>query len=257
MNTYLEFISDEDLMKAIDTLYKTYARSFKEKTLKELNKNIIDPFKFQFDTLFLNGGRAEKTLSNEIFRQSDKSIANAIGLFHQQLLGSIEGFVETPELPCDVKKCDNTIFAEIKNKHNTMNVRSSSGVYEELEGIAKSNPKAMCYLIEIVAKKSSDEVWKPTINEKTYEHPRIHKISADRFYELATGDKYAFYKLCKVLPKVAWDYLERNLALNELASTSDGNAYKELVNNALEDQVGIFDEMFKYTLPEYHGFRRE
>lgn len=257
MNTYLEFISDEDLLKAIDTLYRTYANSFKEKTLKQLNKNIIDPFKFQFDTIFLNGGKAEKTLNSEIFRQSDKSIANAIGLFHQQLLGSIAGFVETPDLPCDVKKCDNTIFAEVKNKHNTMNVRSTAGVYEELEGIAKSNPNAMCYLIEIVAKKSSDEVWKPTINEKTYQHPRIHKISADRFYELATGDKYAFYKLCKALPKAARDYLESNLALHELGATSDGNAYSELKNNAIEDQIDIFDEMFKYALPDYQGFKEE
>lgn len=52
---------------------------------------MIDPFKFHFDTEFLYNGDAELTVQNEIFRQSDKSIANAVGVFHQKLLGAIDG----------------------------------------------------------------------------------------------------------------------------------------------------------------------
>ena len=163
---YLSYMSDEKLLDAIEKLYRSYQKAFASKTLKDLNKNIIDPFKFQFDTEFLHGGHPEETLRSEIFRQSDKTIANAIGLFHQQLLGSIDGFEESPTLPCDVRKTDDTIFAEVKNKYNTMNVRSAAGVYDELAGLAKSYPKAMCYLVEIIAKKSTDEVWSITINEK-------------------------------------------------------------------------------------------
>lgn len=254
MNTYLDFISDEKLLSAIDNLYKTYVRSFAEKTLNDLNKNIMDPFKFQFDTLFLNGGSTASTLNSEIFRQSDKSISNAVGLFHQQLLGSIEGFTETPLLPCDVKKCDDTIFAEVKNKHNTMNVRSAAGVYEELEGLAKSYPKAMCYLVEIIAKKSTDEVWHQTVNEKRSEHPRIHKISADRFYKLATGDKHAFKKLCDVLPQAAMDYLEMKKNGGNLSGNGSSKAYQELSQRAMEDKTDILKEMFRISFSEYGGF---
>ncbi|MFP3155080.1 Eco47II family restriction endonuclease [Lachnospiraceae bacterium ZAX-1] len=254
MNTYLKFIADEKLLNALDILYATYVKSFSDKTLDELNKNIMDPFKFQFDTIFLNERNPINTLKNEIFRQSDKSISNAIGLFHQKILGSIDGFVETPTLPCDVKKCDDTMFVEVKNKHNTMNVRSAAGVYEELEGLAKSNPKAMCYLVEIISKKSSDEVWQQTINEKKMEHPRIHKISADKFYELATGDKDAFKQLCEALPAATSDFLLKNGLMGNFGNTGRLGAYQTLMEKADEDGTDILREMFKISFTSYNGF---
>ncbi|MGD9569447.1 MAG: Eco47II family restriction endonuclease [Sedimentibacter sp.] len=254
MSKYLDFISDEKLLNAIENLYKTYDRSFLRKSLKELNKNIMDPFKFQFDTIFLNQGNATVTMNSEIFRQSDKSISNAIGLFHQQLLGSIDGFCETPELPCDVKKCDNTIFAEIKNKHNTMNVRSAAGVYEELEGLAKSYPQANLYLVEIIAKKSTDEVWEQTINEKKLSHPRIHKISADKFYELATGKKNAFKQLCEVLPIAIEDFIKLNNLEEKLIGDKKQKKHHKI--SEIEDQVDkeIIDEIFNNSFKSYFGF---
>ncbi|MFA9464951.1 MAG: Eco47II family restriction endonuclease [Velocimicrobium sp.] len=254
MNTYLEFIDDEKLMKAIEALYGTYQKSFSAKTLPELNKNIMDPFKFQFDTVFLNQGNAAVTMNREIFRQSDKSISNAIGLFHQQLIGCIEGFCETKDLPCDVKKCDNTIFAEIKNKHNTMNVRSAAGVYEELEGLAKSYPKAICYLVEIIAKKSTNEVWEQTVNEKKISHPRIRRISADRFFELATGEKDAFRQLCEVLPIATKDFLEQNKRGNELSSAENSEAYLTLSQMAKQDETDVLKEMFAIAFNTYHAY---
>lgn len=257
MGKYVDFIEDEKLFMAIKILYKTYVKSYASKTLKEMNKNIMDPFKFQFDTIFLNGGDMVATLKSEIFRQSDKSISNAIGVFHQQLLGSIEGFSETPTLPCDVKKNDNTIFAEVKNKHNTMNVRSAAGVYEELEGLAKSYPTAMCYLVEIISKKSSDEVWAQTVNEKRISHPRIHKISADKFYALATGKKDSFYELCVALPIAIKDYLEVNKKENILSSGGNLEAYQELTIKANDNETEILEQMFKISCSTYDGFRNQ
>lgn len=256
MNKYLDFIDDDKLLGAIGNLYDKYVKSFDTKTLREFNKNIIDPFKFQFDTIFLNRGDISITLSSEISRQSDKSISNAIGVFHQQLLGSIHGFSETPTLPCDVKKNDETIFAEIKNKHNTMNVRSAAGVYEELEGLAKSYPKATCYLVEIIAKKSMDEVWLQTINEKKISHPRIRKISADKFYELATGEKDAFKELCEVLPIAINDFQELNKKV-KFVNTDESEAYIMLSKMAKEDNTNILDEMFKISFSSYNGFNKE
>lgn len=254
MSRYLDFISDDKLIKAIKNLYATYVRSFSEKTFIQLNKNIMDPFKFQFDTLFLNNGNMEVTMNNEIFRQSDKSISNAIGLFHQQLLGSIDDFMETPDLPCDIKKCDDSIFAEIKNKHNTMNVRSAAGVYEELEGLAKSYPKAMCYLVEIISKKSVDEVWTQTVNEKRISHPRIHKISADKFYELATGKKYAFKQLCQILPIATEDFIETTKSNASQSDDGKSEAYQTLVDLANRDKIDVLKEIFKISFSTYENF---
>lgn len=253
MGKYLAFMDDEKLISAISKLYSVYEKSYSTKTLKELNKNIIDPFKFQMDTVFLNGGDAKVTMANEILRQSDKSIANAVGVFHQQLMGAIDGFCETPQMPCDVKKLDNTVFVEVKNKHNTMNIRSAAGVYEELEGIAKTYQDAMCYIVEVIAKKSVDEVWRLTVNQKNMSHKRIHKISADKFYELATGDPGAFKKLCDILPVAIADYLqERKGSSPNIAETS--TAYKALLGRATENQTRVEEEIFKIAFSTYNHF---
>ena len=213
----------------------------------------MDPFKFQFDTEFLHGGHPEETLRSEIFRQSDKTIANAIGLFHQQLLGSIDGFEESPTLPCDVRKTDDTIFAEVKNKYNTMNVRSAAGVYDELAGLAKSYPKAMCYLVEIIAKKSTDEVWSITINEKKQSHQRIHKISADRFYALATGRKNAFEELRQALPQAIHDFLNTQAKEASLANDNSSlGAFDELTETSAAYGTSMTETIYRLALSDYY-----
>ena len=248
---YVSFIDDQKLLAAIAKLYQAYEQAFASKSLKELNKNIIDPFKFQFDTAFIHEGKAEKTFNNEVFRQSDKSISNAIGLFHQQLLGSIDGFAESPSLPCDVKNDADTIFAEVKNKHNTMNVRSAAGVYDELASLAKSYPKAMCYLVEIVAKKSLDEIWSVTINQTEQRHKRIHVISADRFYALATGRENALHELVEALPQAISDFLSTKKADNSKKGQSP--AYEEIMKKAGNGDV--VNQMYELAFPNYDGFK--
>ena len=253
---YVGFMSDDKLLSAIGKLYRAYERAFAEKSLKELNKNIIDPFKFRFDTEFLYDGNPEKALQGEVFRQNDKSIANAIGVFQQQLLGSIDGFEESPSLPCDVRKLDNTIFAEVKNKHNTMNVRSAAGVYDELAGFAKSYPGSMCYLVEIVAKRSTDAVWSVTINQTVQQNKRIHLISADRFYSLATGKEMALKELCDALPDAIRDFLERERGDEGfVASKTKMAAYRELCEQAGQYGVGAVEQIYRMAFRDYIGFR--
>ena len=249
---YASFMDDQKLLDAVEKLYKAYEKAFASKSLKELNKNIIDPFKFQFDTAFIHEGKAEKTFNNEVFRQSDKSISNAIGLFHQQLLGSLDGFAESPELPCDVKNDSNTIFAEVKNKHNTMNVRSAAGVYDELASLAKSYPQAMCYLVEIIAKRSIDEIWSITINQTEQRHKRIHVISADKFYALATGKENALQELVAALPDAINDFLNRYEGHS--AKKGKSPAYKELAEKT--EGTDIVSQMYKIAFPDYTGFSR-
>mgnify|MGYP002626400611 FL=1 len=251
---YVSFMEDEKLLAAIERLYNRYQKAFSEASLKKLNKNIIDPFKFQFDTAFIHGGNAEATIDSEAFRQSDKSIANAIGEFQQELLGAIDGFEESPDLPCDVRKKDNSIFAEVKNKHNTMNVRSAAGVYEELTGLAKAYPKAMCYLVEIIAKHSTDKVWSVTVNEMKQEHPRIHEISADKFYALATGKENALLELTQALPMAISDFMKAKGKKPIGQQGAKASAYQELCQLAEKDGNNLTSQMYKLALPEYMGF---
>lgn len=248
MNKYVDFIDDEALIMAISKLYQVYQQSSQGKRFADLNRNTMDPIKFQFDTIFLYDGDGRQTLTNEIFRQADKTITNAMGAFHQTLIGSIYGFEETPEMPCDCKKSDNTIFVEVKNKHNTMNARSAEAVFQELNSLTRAYPRAMCYCCDIISDRSHNSVWSITVNGTRAQNERIHKISADRFYAIATGDDRAFFKLCASLRKATYDFLERTHASSGLALDTDYPVFDELGTE------NITDTLFVKSLGHYNGF---
>ena len=85
---YLSFISDEDLLQCIAELHNTYEQCQRAFTTTDFYKNKVDPIKFQFDMAF-NGINDNDYIKAEITRQVDKTISNAIGDFHQRLLGCI------------------------------------------------------------------------------------------------------------------------------------------------------------------------
>lgn len=128
-------------------------------------------------------------IENEIMRQMDKSINNSIGTFHEQILGGIKGFEIGSLSGYDIKAADNTLFADIKNKHNTMNSSAAESLFQKLSRYADTYKKAKCYWVQILAKNSFCESWVGDINGKEYSHSRVFKISGDQFYALLTGVK--------------------------------------------------------------------
>ena len=107
----------------------------------------------------------------------------------------------------DVKANDDTLFAEIKNKHNTMSSSAVEAAFQRLARFAEDNKKANCYLVQILAKKSFNDKWEGIINGKEYSHSRVFRISGDQFYYLLTGKKTAFFELYQILPKAINDFL--------------------------------------------------
>ena len=61
--------------------------------MKRLRKNGIDIFKMLFDVVNSNIS-VDDWVKNEVIRQSDKSINNKVGEFHQKLLGGVKGWVD-------------------------------------------------------------------------------------------------------------------------------------------------------------------
>jgi Eco47II restriction endonuclease len=78
----------------------------------------VDTIKLTFDSKF-NSINEEDLIQAEILRQIDKSINNSIGTFHEQILGGIKNYEIGKLSGFDIKAKDNTLFADIKNKHNT------------------------------------------------------------------------------------------------------------------------------------------
>lgn len=202
----LPFIPDEHLFYSIDNLFKSYEKAKKSLDINTFYKNKIDVFKWTFDNAF-GGLSEEEMILLELNRQIDKTISNAIGDFHENILGGIKGFERGRLSGYDIKAEDNTLFAELKNKYNTMNSSATESVYQKLSSFAKNYPNSKCYLVQILCQSSFNNEWFGKINGKNYKHERVYIISGDRFYGLLTGDSKALFKLYECLPSAISKYL--------------------------------------------------
>jgi hypothetical protein len=147
-----------------------------------------------FDAKF-NNIDEETLIQSEILRQIDKSINNSIGTVHEQILGGIKGFEAGKLSGYDIKAKDETLFADIKNKHNTMNSSAAEALFQKLARYADDYKKAKCYWVLILAKGSFCKLWRGDINGKEYSHSRVYKISGDKFYALLSGQEDATFLL--------------------------------------------------------------
>lgn len=250
-NKYLEFITDEHLIYCIGNLHKSYLQAKADISKVKFYKNKIDTIKLTFDAKF-NELDIETLIKTEITRQIDKSINNAIGTFHEQILGGIKNFESGSLSGYDIKAKDNTIFAEIKNKHNTMNSSSAESTFQKLADYANTYKKANCYLVQILAKGSFNKKWKGIINHKEYSHSRVHKISGDQFYKLLSGCDTALFDLYNILPLAIEDYLKKI----KLIENKDNSALKEISNSAEESNRKILDEITFENYSYYLGFNK-
>lgn len=251
-NKYVDFVSDEHFIKCISNLHKAYIKAKKQITKSKFYKNKIDTIKLNFDAKF-NLLDEETLIKSEISRQIDKSINNAIGTFHEEILGGIEGFEKGNKSGYDIKSSDDSLFAEVKNKHNTMNSGGSEAVFQKLEKFANDYPKSKCYLVQILATSSFEEKWEAKLNGKRYSHERVFKISGDRFYKLLTKKNNALLQLYKALPLAIDDFLNQekldknhteNSALQEIQKDLNVSS-KSLLDQITFDNFGYYLEFDK------------
>ena len=249
-NKYLNYITDEHLLMCIKNLRNAYQKAKNNITKKSFYANKVDTIKLTFDAKF-NNIDEESLIQTEILRQIDKSINNSIGTFHEQILGGIDGFEVGNLSGFDIKAIDDTLFADIKNKHNTMNSSSAEALFQKLARYADTYKKSKCYWVQILAKSSSNDLWHGEINGKEYSHSRVYKISGDQFYALLTGEKNAFFDLYKVLPIAIQDYLE---SLEEGNEVKENSALDELKAEILISNRSILNQISYDNFGYYLGF---
>ncbi|MBU6158990.1 MAG: Eco47II family restriction endonuclease [Bacteroidetes bacterium] len=247
---YLNYISNEHLFSCIENLHQAYLKAKNNISKKQFYSNKIDSFKLTFDALF-NGIDEESLIQSEILRQIDKSINNSIGTFHEQILGGIKGYQMGKLSGFDIKANDDTLYADIKNKHNTMNSSAAEALFQKLARYANDFKQAKCYWVQILAKDSFCELWSGEINGKEYSHSRVYKISGDRFYALLTGEEDALFQLYSVLPKAIREYLERT-GLTVMHSGS--SALEEIKSETSSTQRSVIDQITFENYAYYLGF---
>lgn len=249
-NKYVDFISDEHFLDCVANLHKAYLKAKNNITKKNFYSNKVDTIKLTFDAKF-NDIDEESLIEAEILRQIDKSINNSIGTFHEQILSGIKGFEVGNFSGFDVKATDNTMFADIKNKHNTMNSSSAEALFQKLSRYADDYKKAKCYWVQILAKNSFCELWKGDINGKEYSHSRVYKISGDQFYALLSGKQNALFQLYKNLPIVINDYLH---SIEKSGLAKENSALDEVKSETETSKRTILDQITFENYSYYLGF---
>ncbi|MCK5741517.1 MAG: Eco47II family restriction endonuclease [Chlorobi bacterium] len=250
MKKQLSYISNRHLTKCISNLHNSYLEAQSKIDKSRFYRNKIDTFKLLFDSNFAQIDE-KMLIKAEISRQIDKSVNNAIGYFHEEILGGINGYQQYHLSGYDIKADDNSLFADIKNKHNTMNSSSSESLFWKLKNIAEKHPKAKCYWVQILAKNSFCEKWEATINGKKYSHNRVFKISGDKFYSLLSGKSDALFQLYQALPKAISDFIKQN---NIHAETNRHSVLTEILKEISLSKKSILDQITSDNFDYYDGF---
>ncbi len=246
MKTYsynLGFIKDEEIFEHVRATVLKYRFNI---DLADFNHNLIDPIKLTFD-FKVYGQSIEEVLEREILRQLDKSNTNHIGYFHQNIFKHFGNGWHVPKEGYDVVNEARQIYVELKNKHNTMNSSSAASTYIKMQNTLLQQPTALCLLVEVIASQSQNIPWSISIEKKKYSHENIRRVSIDKFYELVTGDKLAFKKLCAALPSILDDVVasikiatHSNTVVAELTAI-DSNLLKSIYLLSFQKYEG-FDE---------------
>ena len=113
----LEFISDKDLISEVRNLVKKTLEK-RSKAEKDFTKNVVDPFGSLFEAPSFPSHESWK--SSELMRQTQKTIQNHVGTFHQKILGHVVGWADLGTgSVVDLVNNDRKIIAEVKNKYVT------------------------------------------------------------------------------------------------------------------------------------------
>ena len=256
----LSFISESDFRNHVKATIDKYGEKLESFDITRFNKNIIDPIKMIFDKTVYQSSW-ETIVSNEIFRQRDKSNNNDIGYFHQRIFQYIK-YCHVPdngtEGGWDVIFHDDsgislpdgdtvhTIYVEMKNKHNTMNSSAAGKTYIKMQHQLLEDDDCACCLVEAIAKRSQNIKWSTTVDGKKVSHRRIRRVSLDRFYALVTGEEDAFYKMCLALPRVIEDVVA---AGGDDVKIPHDSVFTELKNIA--SQTSTSDESLAMSMAIY------
>lgn len=265
----LSFISEEDFTNHVKATIEKYGEKLKSFDLKRFNKNIIDPVKLIFDKTVYQASW-EEIVSNEIFRQRDKSNNNDIGYFHQRIFqyidkcrvpdngkeGGWDVIFENPDsIEIPSAGTVSRVYVEMKNKHNTMNSASAGKTFIKMQNQLLTDDDCACFLVEAIAQRSQNIKWETTVDKHKVGHKLIRRVSLDKFYALVTGQEDAFYQMCMVLPDViqkAVDELGNSIVPNDTVMQE----IKELSKQYNFDSVDLSIAMAVYMLGfgSYNGF---
>ena len=137
-----------------------------------------------------------------------KTIQNAVGLFHQDVLGAVSGWASSGasggsmDLRGKSPVTGKEIVAEVKMRWNTIKASDEKNVWDDLKHAAVlQGRESVGYVFQIIPKTNQpyDVPWKVSGRESL---DRIRCADGVTAYHLVTGNPKAIFELFSVLPFV-------------------------------------------------------
>lgn len=240
-NAYnLPWLPFETLCEIVDSTFQSSIKKIQKPTA-----DVYDP------TLLVTYSSLTNTPMEDTVKQlqqtsSVKTMQNAIGAFHQRVLGSVRGWTDSGPRGggFDIMSEDKVaaagnrkVLMEVKMRWNTIKASDEHYTHQRLAEAVKhfgGQKEAVSYLAQIISAKNRayDEPW--TVSGRT---PVEHVRAADgkTIYHMVTGQPTALEDLFKILPQAFNDVLDRkNLPHLDFSDAVD---------------IAILDERLTLSLP--------
>lgn len=152
----------------------------------------------------------EHVLAFEETRALNKKLSNAVGVWHQKVLGLSQNWTDLGASGGGVDlrtvegylhpKWSKPLFAEVKNRYNTIKGVNEKDLWDQMDLISKTN-KAVVYLFQIIPRKPIpyDKAWKPS---GRYEKETIRVCDGTTAYEIVFGYPNALGELYEAFPAI-------------------------------------------------------
>lgn len=212
----IDWIAEEDFNKAVDKLTFEASNTLKEAEKRRV-KNVPDPFSAILIAATFEIQQSDELRSVQRAESSVRGMSNALGKFHQTVLGSVEGW-DNHDSGYDLECESRSIIAEVKNKWNTMNAPNRGKVEDDLKtAIRQKKGNWEAYLVQILPK-----------------HPlRFKKQLSKNFYET---DGASFYHMVTGEPNALHDLFD--CLCEKIAPSGDVVAYcKEIMSSSIPPRL--------------------
>ncbi len=208
----LPFIKNKDLYKHVGRVLSVAKNAVRDSE-KNLYKNVIDPFSALFDAMTTEM-KLSDWIKKEGTRQVQKTVQNALGDFHQEILGSLPGWKSLGRgNVVDLVNEKAKIIAEVKNKFNTTKGNHKIAIYDDLLSLVNGKYKGYIgYYVEVIpsGQKEYNKPFTPSDNktkQRRSANEKIKVIDGKSFYNLASGRDDALKDLYHALPEVIGNIL--------------------------------------------------
>lgn len=184
------WIADDVLEAATSTFVRSIAKGIEENRSR-MRRNVLDPFLLASIAHMFGAKTIEDILSYAANSAAIGSLSNALGRFHQQVLGGAEGWRDH-DRGFDLISDERRLLAEVKNKHNTMNASNRRQVEDDLQAALRQRESGWTAYLAIIVPKNPQRYKKELA-------PNLFEVDGASFYEIVSGRDDAIHDVLDYL----------------------------------------------------------